>query len=72
MQSFFLDKSVKDSISLEANFSTEPNIMKDFVDGNELKNNDFFINNPESLKIILYQDGAEIVDPLGAAKKSTN
>ena len=60
---------MKDSISLEANFSSDPDLLKDFVDGTEFKTNEFFINNPESLKIILFQDGFEIVNPIGPARK---
>src|SRR5947199_10115322 len=39
------------------------------MDGNVYKNNKFFKENPDALRIILYQDAFEIVNPIGAAKK---
>ncbi|CAB0035349.1 unnamed protein product, partial [Trichogramma brassicae] len=44
-------------------------IKTNFYDGYVYKNNKFFKNNPNSLKIILYQDAFEIVNPIGPAKK---
>ncbi len=38
-------------------------------DGQNLKCHQFFNENPESLKLILYRDSFEIVNPLGSAKK---
>lgn len=43
--------------------------LKDFTDGFTFKNNDFFKTNPNSLKIILYQDAFEVANPIGSAKK---
>lgn len=39
-------------------------------DGQIFKSKQFFLENPECLKLILYQDAFEIVNPLGSAKKT--
>lgn len=44
-------------------------IMTDVMDGTIYKSNVFFANNLNALKIILFQDAFEIVNPLGSAKK---
>lgn len=68
LQLFFRDKSVKHEIQLKVPVN-DTNLMQDFTDGTAFKNNEFFKNNPESLKLILYQDAFEIVNPIGSAKK---
>ena len=40
----------------------------DIEDGNLFKENQYFINNPDALGILLYSDGVEMVNPLGAAR----
>lgn len=45
-------------------------IFKDLYDGKNFKCHQFFNENPESLKLILYQDSFEVVNPLGSAKKT--
>ena len=45
--------------------------MEDFTDGCEFLNQEFFQKNPKSLRIILYEDSFEVVNPIGAAKKKT-
>lgn len=42
----------------------------DINDGNVVKTNNFFQSNPQALKIILFQDAFEIVNPIGSAKKT--
>lgn len=44
-------------------------VFRDLYDGQNFKFNQFFNNNPESLKLVWYQDSFEIVNPLGSAKK---
>lgn len=44
-------------------------VLCDIEDGKICKSNKFFKENPGSLKLILYQDAFEIVNPLGSAKK---
>lgn len=44
-------------------------ILKDFTDGEAYKNNVFFKNNPTAIKLFLYQDSFQVVNPLGAAKQ---
>lgn len=43
-------------------------ILYDFTDGLVFKNNLFFLNNPDALQLILYQDSFEVVNPIGPAK----
>lgn len=45
-------------------------VFTDIYDGQNIKCHQFFNENPESLKLILYQDSFEIVNPLGSAKKT--
>jgi len=49
--------------------SRDANVMADIMDGAIFKSSSFFANNPNALKIILFQDAFEIVNPLGSAKK---
>lgn len=48
----------------------DPEIFTDVYDGHNFKCHQFFKENHESLKLILYQDSFEIVNPLGSAKKT--
>ncbi|XP_038062996.1 uncharacterized protein LOC119733676 [Patiria miniata] len=45
------------------------NVYSDFTDGTAYKNNELFSRVQGSVKLILYQDSFEIVNPLGSAKK---
>ncbi|KAK3916809.1 Transcription factor IIIA, partial [Frankliniella fusca] len=63
----FLDKSL--NLKLSEAVIREDGILQDVVDGIIFQTNVFFKDNPLSLRIILYQDGVEIVNPLGHAKK---
>ncbi|XP_076324162.1 uncharacterized protein LOC143232498 [Tachypleus tridentatus] len=44
-------------------------VLTDFTDGKVCNENVFFQENPDALKLLLYQDSFEIVNPLGSAKK---
>ncbi|ESO99907.1 hypothetical protein LOTGIDRAFT_158065 [Lottia gigantea] len=44
------------------------NTFSDVLHGHSFKNNKYFIENPSALKIVLYQDAFEVVNPLGSAK----
>lgn len=48
--------------------SSGDNILRDVFDGTVYKSNGFFNDNLESIKIIIYQDSFEIVNPLGSAR----
>ncbi|KYM96897.1 hypothetical protein ALC62_12434 [Cyphomyrmex costatus] len=67
LKKFFNDKSLQNVIDLRSQPQHE--LLKDFTDGKVFRNNTFFKNNAEALQIILYQDGFEIVNPIGSAKK---
>ena len=47
---------------------TDADVLHDITDGHAFKSYQFFIENPGCLKVILYQDAFEIVNPLGSAK----
>lgn len=47
----------------------EDSVLKDIVDGSVCHTNNFIKDNSNCLKIILFQDAFEIVNPLGSAKK---
>lgn len=57
----------KNSVSQQS-CETDPDILGDISDGHTFKSNQFFIENPGCLKLILYQDAFEMVNPLGSAK----
>ena len=43
-------------------------VLSDISDGQIFKSNDFYGQNPSCLKLLLYQDAFEVVNPLGSAK----
>ena len=43
-------------------------LLRDVKDGSLFKNNRYFLENPEALTILLYSDGVEVVNPLGAGR----
>lgn len=57
----------KNAISQSCDSDTD--VLCDIKDGKICKSNKFFKENPGCLKLILYQDAFEIVNPLGSAKK---
>jgi len=58
----------KNSMSQQS-CETDSDVFGDISDGHNFKSNQFFIENPGCLKLILYQDALEIVNPLGSARK---
>lgn len=62
----FKDKSL--DINMITPENKTPDVLKEFYDGRVFKNNPLFRDNLETLKIILYQDAFEIVNPIGASK----
>ena len=46
----------------------EENVIKDCKDGTYFKQNQFFVNNPGAVPIVLFQDELEVANPLGAGK----
>lgn len=46
----------------------ENDTLSDFTDGQVLKSNDLFASDPDSLKLMLFQDAFEVANPLGSAK----
>lgn len=66
-----MDKSLRNELRLQEE-PRKKDILEDFMDGTIYKNNKFFQENPDALRIILYQDTFEIVNPIGATKKNIN
>nr|XP_020467541.1 uncharacterized protein LOC109966765 [Monopterus albus] len=58
----------KNSVSQQS-CEIDSDVFGDIRDGQNFKSNRFFVENPGCLKLILYQDAFEIVNPLGSAKK---
>ncbi|XP_039866414.1 uncharacterized protein LOC120720703 [Simochromis diagramma] len=56
-------------ISVNPNNVSRPDVLRDCCDGNVFVSNKFFQENPHCLKLVLYQDAFEVVNPLGSAKK---
>lgn len=51
------------------NAVSKPGVLCDCHDGKVFKSNTFFQENASCLKLILYQDAFEVVNPLGSAKR---
>lgn len=64
----FFNKSLGNWTINDAQHDEDPDILSDFTDGSAFRNNEFFKQNPKARKIILYQDGVSVVNPLGSAK----
>ncbi|XP_020562397.2 uncharacterized protein LOC110015774 [Oryzias latipes] len=67
-------KNMLESTFWQGLMSMGPNVsnldvLSDRCDGNVFLSNTFFQENPNSLKLVLYQDAFEVVNPLGSAKK---
>lgn len=59
---------LKNSVSQQS-CETDSDVLGDIRDGQNFKSKQFFIENPWCLKLILYQDAFEVVNPLGSSKK---
>jgi len=57
------------SRQFESPLLRDPGSLSDVMDGTTFQSNAFFSDNSSALKIILFQDAFEIVNPLGSAKK---
>ncbi|XP_070525461.1 uncharacterized protein [Cardiocondyla obscurior] len=66
LKTLFYNKSLDFDINMPVQH--ENNLLKDFTDGNAFKSNTFFKENPNGLRLILYQDDFEVVTPIGSAK----
>ena len=63
------DKSFNNALECQRN---EPphnsHTFKDVKDGNEFRESDYFIKNPEAYALLLYSDAVELTNPLGAGR----
>jgi len=62
----FRDQSVASYVQTDANQKIGK--LVDIADGLVCKGNMFFRDNPQALKILLFQDAFEVVNPLGSAR----
>lgn len=44
-------------------------VFRDFTDGHVVRSNEMFATDPDSLKVMLFQDAFEVANPLGSAKQ---
>ena len=56
-------------MSVDPNNVSKTDVLSDSCDGKVFMTNTFFQENPSYVKLVLYQDAFEIVNPLGSAKK---
>jgi hypothetical protein len=61
------DSSVREQI--DNPLPVEDGVLQDLADGSVCKTNVLFCENRNALRIILYQDSFEVVNPIGSAKK---
>ncbi|XP_067217409.1 uncharacterized protein [Linepithema humile] len=66
LKALFHDKSLDFNISAPVQY--EDGLFKDFTDGSAFRTSKFFKENPNGLRLILYQDGFKVVTPIGPAK----
>lgn len=66
----FLQSHLWRNVQSQQSGDPDVEVFMDLYDGQNFKCNQFFNENPNSLKLILYQDSFEIVNPLGSAKKT--
>ena len=65
----FKDDTVK-SAYIEAHKSVSDGaVLNDITDGQAFHSNQFLVQNPSALRIVLYQDSFEVANPLGSGKK---
>ena len=69
LQALLSQKSVKMQLFESLSKSFDGSFYRDFDDASVFSDNSFFTQNPSALRIILYQDGYEVVNPLGSGKK---
>ncbi|CAB4006554.1 Hypothetical predicted protein [Paramuricea clavata] len=67
IENLLKDSSVKEQF--QNPLPSQEGVLRDFMDGCVAKQNLLFIELPNAIKIILYQDSFEVVNPLGSAKK---
>lgn len=65
IQAAFVNKSWTFHIHKPNN--SQDDVLRDYFDGDSYKTNVFFQENPNAIPIILYQDGFELVCPIGPA-----
>ncbi|XP_076324317.1 uncharacterized protein LOC143232592 [Tachypleus tridentatus] len=68
LQALFRDEKISHYFEKSEN-NGDSGVLTDFTDGKVCNENVFFQENPDALKLLLYQDSFEIVNPLGSAKK---
>ena len=69
LKALFHQKSVREQHSNLLQSKHSESIFEDITDGKTFKRNELFQNSPNSVKVLLYQDAFEVVNPLGSAKK---
>jgi hypothetical protein len=67
MSSAAVQQDYMSTHSFEGN-QASPGVLSDVTDGQVFKRNAFFQENPSALRLILYQDAFEVVNPLGSGK----
>lgn len=72
LKCLFRDQSVYNEYKLTSVYvskETSDSHFRDITDGLAFKGNELFKNEPNALRIMLYQDSFEVCNPLGASKK---
>ena len=67
IEAFVQDPSVKEQLE-DPQLPAEEGTLQDICDGSVIKSNLLFQAVPNALKILLYQDSFEVVNPIGSAK----
>lgn len=67
IEAFLKDASVKEQF--DNPYASQEGILQDISDGSVIKSNLLFQTVPNALKLLLYQDSFEVVNPLGSGKK---
>lgn len=65
-----LESDLWKNSQLQPTSETDACVLGDICDGKAFKSHQFFVTNPGGLRLILYQDSFEVVNPLGSARKA--
>lgn len=64
-----MQDSVQGLMSVEHIYVSKADVLSDSCDGKVFMSNTFFQENPNCLKLVLYQGAFEVINPLGSVKK---
>ena len=68
LQKYCIREDVWDSMQRERNCERDVHVLTDYRDGFYFRNHKFFADNPDALRLHLYEDEFEVCNPLGSKR----